>query len=82
MTPRESHSRLWLYVFIAFFSVIVPDWNTMVNATGHEWIGFLMKAGLQAAIALRAYIDKSPAEVSKAPVILPDGLPKSEPPTP
>lgn len=78
MTSSQSNSRLWLYVFISFMGVIVPDWSAMVNATGYEWSGLIMKATLAAAISLRAYIDKSPAEVRQTNEILPDGFPPKE----
>lgn len=65
MTPAQSIIRLALYVAAAVLTVLVSDYPTMQDATHHEWIGLMLKSALAGVIAGRAYIDKSPTEVTR-----------------
>jgi hypothetical protein len=65
MTPAQSIARLLLYVAAAVLTVLVSDYPTMQDATHHEWIGLMLKSALAGVIAGRAYIDKSPTEVTR-----------------
>ena len=65
MTPLQSSARLTLYVAAAVLTVLVSDYPAMQDATQHQWIGLLLKSALAGVIAGRAYIDKSPTEVTR-----------------
>lgn len=65
MTPAQSIARLLLYVAAAVLTVLVSDYPNMQDATQHEWIGLMLKSALAGVIAGRAYIDKSPTEVTR-----------------
>ena len=65
MTPLQSIARLVLYVAAAVLTVLVSDYPNMQDATQHQWIGLLLKSALAGVIAGRAYIDKSPTEVTR-----------------
>jgi hypothetical protein len=67
MTPAQSTARLLLYVAAAVLTVLASDFHQMESATQHQWIGLFIKAALAGVVAGRAYIDKSPTEVIKAP---------------
>ena len=67
MTPAQSLVRLLLYVAAAVLTVLVSDFPQMQDATAHQWTGLLLKAALAGVVAGRAYIDKSPTEVTKQP---------------
>lgn len=67
MTPAQSTTRLSLYVAAAALTVLVSDFPSMQDATTHQWVGLFLKAALAGVVAGRAYIDKSPTEVVKAP---------------
>lgn len=64
MTPNQSLARLLLYVAAAVLTVLASDFHQMADATQHEWIGLFLKAALAGVVAGRAYIDKSPTEVT------------------
>ena len=65
MTPAQSIARLLLYIAAAVLTVLVSDFPQMQEATTHQWIGLLLKAALAGVVAGRAYIDKSPTEVTR-----------------
>jgi hypothetical protein len=65
MTPAQSIARLLLYVAAAVLTVLASDFHQMESATTHQWIGLLIKASLAGVVAGRAYIDKSPTEVTR-----------------
>ena len=65
MTPAQSIIRLALYVAAAVLTVLVSDYPNMQDATHYEWIGLMLKSALAGVIAGRAYIDKSPTEVTR-----------------
>lgn len=61
MTDRDYHTRLALYVTVAFLAAIYDKWGTMAEAGLYEWGGLLIYAVLQSALTWRAFIDKSPS---------------------
>jgi len=65
MTPAQSFARLALYVAAAALTVLANDFNSMADATQHQWIGLFLKAALAGVVTGRAYIDKSPTEVNR-----------------
>lgn len=65
MSPAQSTARLILYVAAAVLAVLATDIDAMAEAGAHQWLTLAIKAALAGVIAARAYIDKSPAEISK-----------------
>ena len=69
MTPAQSTARLLLYVAAAMLTVLGSDFPQMREADLHAWFGLFIKAALAGVVTARAYIDKSPSEITKTPPI-------------
>ena len=65
MTSAQSTARLCLYCLAAILTVLGSDFPQMRDADMHAWIGLLIKAALAGVVTARAYIDKSPSEITR-----------------
>lgn len=65
MTPNQSIARLAIYVAAAALTTVVGDYQSMRDADAFQWGGLIIKAALAGLVAGRAYIDKSPTEVTR-----------------
>lgn len=68
MTQNQSTTRLTLYVAAAVLTSLLPDIQTLTEPiTAQTWAGIAIKALLAGVVTARAYIDKSPSEITNKP---------------
>ncbi len=70
MTPKQSTTRLVLYVVLATLTALLPDLETIRHAITNgqvivwiDWLIILIKSIISGGIVARAYIDQTPTKI-------------------
>lgn len=65
MTRNQSTARLTLYVAAAVLTSLLPDIQSLGEAVSpREWAAIAIKSILAGVVTARAYIDKSPSQIT------------------